>query len=247
MHDLIHTATFELASALAKHLPALLRILDRNWYELSQALALPREGRDWIRELRSVRNRWAHLSASPVSPEEIYRDADTLARVLDMLRATPDSVSAVEAVRRDALTDLAVSSNIAPNAMVDLADTAGQTPVSGTSEMLATAPQVAAGLFKTGNLVGLRSDPDTVVPIIAVMPGDAETRYQVFQNGRQATLMMLMMKNDCAGFNRTACACKVGSLQVRCLARRREAALRHYDLNQDRIMKDKIPNGRISA
>ncbi len=93
MHDLIHTATTELASALAKHLPALgagwwnenvvdrlsfqqqrtveergiarleqldlaalPRVLDRNWRELSQIYALPREGRDWVRELQSVRN-----------------------------------------------------------------------------------------------------------------------------------------------------------------------------------------------
>ena len=103
MHELIRTATVELAAFLAAHLPALgegwwkthvvdrlsfhqqrtveeralvkleqldcaalLRILDQNWYELSQTLSLPREGRTWIRELQSVRNRWAHLSASPV-------------------------------------------------------------------------------------------------------------------------------------------------------------------------------------
>ena len=35
--------------------------------------------------------------------------------------------------------------------------------------------------------MALRSDPDTVVPIIGVMAGTAETRYQVFQNNRQAT------------------------------------------------------------
>ena len=58
---------------------ALLRILDQNWHELSQALNLPREGRTWVRELQSVRNRWAHLSAAPVPAEDLYRDADTLA------------------------------------------------------------------------------------------------------------------------------------------------------------------------
>ena len=66
---------------------ALLRVLDQNWYELSQVLSLPREGRTWVRELQSVRNRWAHLSAAPVPAEDLYRDADTLARVLDMLDA----------------------------------------------------------------------------------------------------------------------------------------------------------------
>ena len=140
MHELIRTATAELAAFLAAHLPtlgegwwkthvadrlsfqqqrtveergltrleqldfaALLRILDQNWYELSQALDLPREGRTWVRELQAVRNRGAHLSASPVRAEDLYRDADTLARVLDMLGVAPASVAAVAAVKRDAL------------------------------------------------------------------------------------------------------------------------------------------------
>ena len=137
MHELIRTATAELAAFLATHLPALsadwwkthvadslsfqqqrtveergltrleqldfaalLRILDQNWYELSQALNLPREGRTWVRELQAVRNRWAHLSASPVRDEDLYRDADTLTRVLDVLGAAPASIAAVEAVKK---------------------------------------------------------------------------------------------------------------------------------------------------
>ncbi len=74
-------------------LATLLRVLDRNWHELSQMLALPREGRDQVRELQSVRNRWAHLSAVPVAAENTYRDAYTPARVFDMLGAEPDSVA----------------------------------------------------------------------------------------------------------------------------------------------------------
>ena len=77
---------------------ALLRIPDQNWYELSQTLNLPREGRTWVRELQSVRKRWAHLSAAPVPAEDLYRDADTLARVLGMLGAAPASVEAANTV-----------------------------------------------------------------------------------------------------------------------------------------------------
>ena len=36
---------------------ALLRVLDQNWYELSTTLRLPREGRNWVKELPTVRNR----------------------------------------------------------------------------------------------------------------------------------------------------------------------------------------------
>ena len=224
MHELIRTATAELAAFLAAHLPtlgegwwkthvadrlsfqqqrtveergltrleqldfaALLRILDQNWYELSQAFDLPREGRTWVRELQAVRNRWAHLSASPVRAEDLYRDADTLARVLDMLGAAAASVAAVAAVKRDALSDLTVPSDAPPNSTLDPANTAEPTAPPSDPEMPAAAPQPATTMFKVGDLVALRSDPDTIVPIIGVMAGTAETRYQVFQNNRQAT------------------------------------------------------------
>ncbi len=166
---------------------ALLRILDQNWYEFSQALNLPREGRTWVRELQAVRNRWAHLSASPMPAEDLYRDADTLARVLDMLGAAPAFVAAVAAVKKDALSDMTVPSDAPANSTLHPANTAEPTAPSSDPEMPAVAPQSATTMFKVGDLVALRSDPDTVVPIIGVMADTAETRYQVFQNNRQAT------------------------------------------------------------
>lgn len=42
-------------------------------------------------------------------------------------------------------------------------------------------------MFKVGDLVSLRSDPQTTGAIIGVLDGGAETRYQVFQNNSQAT------------------------------------------------------------
>ena len=66
---------------------ALLRILDQNWFELSQVATFTRESRTLVRELQAVRNRWAHLSAAPILPDDLYRDVDTLSRVLRILRA----------------------------------------------------------------------------------------------------------------------------------------------------------------
>ena len=37
--------------------------------------------------------------------EDLYRDTDTLARVLGMIGATSDSVAAVDAVKKDALSN----------------------------------------------------------------------------------------------------------------------------------------------
>src|ERR1017187_7844097 len=86
---------------------ALLRVLDQNWYELSGALSLPREGRTWVKELQTVRNKWAHLSAEAIPPSEVYRDADTLGRLLKILGAAPSSLQAVESTKSAALNAMA--------------------------------------------------------------------------------------------------------------------------------------------
>src|SRR5688500_4495492 len=64
---------------------ALLRVLDQNWYEVSRSFDLPSEARSWVKELQTVRNKWAHLSAELVPASEMYRDLDTLGRLLAAL------------------------------------------------------------------------------------------------------------------------------------------------------------------
>ena len=76
---------------------ALLRILDKNWYELSRAANLPREGRNWVKELQTVRNTWAHEPAEPVAIDDVFRDVDTLRRCLAILDAKRESLAVVEA------------------------------------------------------------------------------------------------------------------------------------------------------
>ena len=41
-------------------LAALLRILDQNWFELADLRKWPYEGRNFVKEMQTVRNRWAH-------------------------------------------------------------------------------------------------------------------------------------------------------------------------------------------
>ena len=166
---------------------ALLRVLDQNWYELSQSLTLPREGRTWIKELQGVRNRWAHLSAVPVPAEDLYRDADTLSRVLVMLDAGSESTSAVEAAKTDALSTMTASADATGSATTHQTTSAATLEASLSSNGDAKVSQGSATMFNVGDLVALRSDPETAMPVIGVVPGAAETRYHVFQDNRQAT------------------------------------------------------------
>ncbi len=57
-------------------LAALLRILDQNWFELADAYAWPYDGRNYVKEMQTVRNRWAHAQVAQPPADDVYRDLD---------------------------------------------------------------------------------------------------------------------------------------------------------------------------
>ncbi|MGD0088297.1 MAG: helicase-related protein [Planctomycetota bacterium] len=158
---------------------ALLRVFDQNWYELSNVLRLPREGRTWVKELQTVRNKWAHLSAEAMPASDVYRDADTLSKLLVMIEAPQASLDSVEA--RKATAVAAMASN--KSGTVEASAKHANEPVP----LRANTPPLPATLFSVGDLVALRSNPATILPVIEVIPGGGECRYRVFQNNAKAT------------------------------------------------------------
>jgi len=155
---------------------ALLRVLDQNWYELSNVMRLPREGRIWVKELQTVRNKWAHLSSEVMPASEVYRDADTLGRLLRMIDADSASLDAVESVKTAALAAMT------PRREVE--DQEAEHAPTGSAD---AAPASASSSFKVGDLVALRSNPSHHVPILEVITGGPECRYRVFENNSKAT------------------------------------------------------------
>ena len=163
---------------------ALLRVIDQNWYELSNQLHLSREARSWVKELQTVSNKWAHLSSETMPPSEIYRDADTLGRLLKALGADVASLKAVETTKTDAVAAMA-GSNVGP-----INHEQGQSTPADVSEANLsqdTSATVSPTMFKVGDLVTLRSDPNILFPVMDVIPGGAECRYRVFQDNAKTT------------------------------------------------------------
>jgi len=160
----------------ALDLAALLRVLDQNWYELSNCLRFPREARNWVKELQTVRNKWAHASAEEAHPSEVYRDADTLERLLSMIEADPAAIDAASALKDSALASMTKR----PDASEAQVSTASDTPFE-------EVPQKPIHLFGVGELVTLRSDNSIIVPVLEVIQGGPEIRYRVFQDGMKAT------------------------------------------------------------
>jgi hypothetical protein len=160
-------------------LAAILRVLDQNWNELAVAHPLPREGRNWVKELQSVRNRWAHAPAGGIGPTDAFRDADTLERLLVVVGAGPDLMKSVEAFKTEALARLAPSQPETPRAPGK-----GGAQAASHAAAPAPAPSAPTSMFSVGQLLCLRSNPAAVFPVLDVLPsGAAETRYRVFENG----------------------------------------------------------------
>lgn len=152
---------------------ALLRVLDQNWFELSSRLSLSREARTWVKELQAVRNRWAHLPAEGLPASDVYRDVDTLARLLNLVEAGQSTMEHVKAARAAAAAALTPSTS---HAQVP-------TLTEVTAEGVASEPI----MFSVGELVTLRSSPSEPLAVLEVLAGGTERRYKVFGSGSVAT------------------------------------------------------------
>jgi SNF2 family DNA or RNA helicase len=157
-------------------LSALLRLLDRNWNELYESANLPYEGRNWVKEMQTIRNKWAHSSTEEVPHEEKYRDIDTLGRLLKMLQADTETVERVEAARKQLLQKMA---GPAPMAI--------GSPAASSQEKPSPEQTEASGSFIPGQLVALKSDPSSQMPVMEQLSAGTENRYKVFHNGQVTT------------------------------------------------------------
>ncbi|MEW6707889.1 MAG: helicase-related protein [Pseudomonadota bacterium] len=160
-------------------LAAVLRVLDQNWNELAAVNPLPREARNWVKELQSARNRWAHAPAGGVGPTDAFRDADTLERLLAVVGASPDLMERLSAFKAETL------GRLAPKLEPQGAPAVGASEAAAPRPATASAPAPAsASKFAVGQLLCLRSNPAAVFPVLEVLAGGAvETRYRVFENG----------------------------------------------------------------
>jgi ATP-dependent helicase HepA len=158
-------------------LAALLRVLDQNWHELAAIEPLPRDARNWVKELQGVRNRWAHAPSAGVSPQDIYRDADTLSRLLEVLNAGDEDLNKVDQFKKQTLALMGQTKpelhQLSPIASEEHRAIAVANPLS-----------ISVYKFNVGQLVCQRANPSAVFPVLEIVTaGGTETRYRVFENG----------------------------------------------------------------
>lgn len=159
---------------------AILRVLDQNWSELAGVQPLPREARNWIKELQNVRNRWAHAPVGGVNPTDAFRDADTLERLLIIVRADSQLLQQIKEFKETTLSRMSGMLGSGANTSTNASGSQKLTEL----EVSALSQREQTSRFAVGQLLCLRSNPSAIFPVLEVLrSGTTETRYRVFENG----------------------------------------------------------------
>ena len=137
-------------------LAALLRVFDQNWYQLSNSQGFTNEDRHYVKEMMTIRNRWAHSDTQPRHRDDIFRDLDTIQRFARIIKAGDN---------------------------FDEALSEAKSKIYGSSiEQKAEVP-IEKKSFSLGDMVQIKSRPGEMGAVIAVVPGQPEARITVFLNG----------------------------------------------------------------
>jgi len=154
-------------SLAALDLAALLRVLDQNWYQISTKLDLTSESRHFVKEMQTVRNRWAHAGTEEFPVEDVYRDLDTLQRFASVINAKEELLQEIRVTKRSLL--------------------AKEMPLSARTEKNEHEPtqerKDRATEFEPGQIIFLKSNPTIKGAVVAVLPGKPENRFKVFVDG----------------------------------------------------------------
>jgi len=148
-------------------LAGLLRVLDKNWFQIANNLELTFETRHFVKEMITVRNRWAHTNTEGCPIDDIYRDLDTLQRFAVVIGAEDKLIQDIQETK----TSLISSEN---NTKTDTQGKETKTfPLKKKSEIE----------FEPGQIVILKSNPASRGAVLDTLPAKPENRFNVFIDG----------------------------------------------------------------
>jgi ATP-dependent helicase HepA len=152
-------------------LAGLLRVLDQNWYQISKSLDLTSEARHFVKEMQTVRNRWAHADTEGFPVDDIYRDLDTLQRFAVVIGADDKLIQDLRKTKAALL-----ASETQPQR-----DPSAETPSAPPERKNDVAE------FEPGQIVFAKSNPSSRGAVVAVLAGKPENRFKVFIDGTSQT------------------------------------------------------------
>lgn len=151
-------------------LAALLRVLDHNWYPISQKFRFTNQERNFVKEMQTVRNRWAHPDTHGIDPDEAYRDLDTLQRVMATIGAPEMKISDIKQLKMAILAENSVGST---SETMQFTDNKGSVINALTEDNI-----------RIGSIVSLKSESSKIGPVIEIIGQLPSLRYTVFLDGK---------------------------------------------------------------
>ncbi|MDZ7697758.1 MAG: Swt1 family HEPN domain-containing protein [Deltaproteobacteria bacterium] len=148
-------------------LASLLRVFDQNWYEISTKLKFSRESRHFLKEMQTVRNRWAHASPDGFPVDDIYRNLDTVQRFAEIIDSEKNLIKKIKRIKSELLKSDTPS-------YPDMTENEGQANKS---------KRIDAAEFEPGQIILLKANPDKKGAVVSVIPSSPENRYNVFIDG----------------------------------------------------------------
>ena len=141
-------------------LAALLRVFDQNWHEISQQCNFTYEDRHFIKEMPSVRNRWAHIPSKGYNADDTYRDFDTIQRFLKLINTEQVLIEELQKIKLDVVAAQKFES-------VDRVIS-----IENNNQ------------FQPTQIVTVKSDHSKFGPIISIQQGSPENTINVFIDGK---------------------------------------------------------------
>lgn len=148
-------------------LAAVLRIADKNWYDMRSFAYLPTSERECIRDMQSVRNNWAHCAGTLPGKDAIIHDIEVLIKFFEQMETPRADINQLEEFKKNVQNE-----NIA--AMI---------PVEEKEEDIIVEGEISDSEIKEKDTVYLVGDPKTRGMVFSVQNIGTTTKYEVFVDG----------------------------------------------------------------
>lgn len=148
-------------------LASLLRIADKNWYDFRNYAYLPTHERECIRDMRGVRNNWAHCAGTLPGKDAVIHDIEVIIKFFEQSGASAEEIRAVEEFLRNVESEKFTSIT---NDFLTEEDHA-EIPLESNCEI------------KEKDTVYLVGEPQTKGMVFSVENIGNTTKYEVFVDG----------------------------------------------------------------
>ncbi len=153
-------------------LAALLRIANKSWYDMRTVAYLPTSEREVVREMMTVRNNWAHCSATLPGKDAIIHDLNTISVFIDQLGGSQSVLSDIDHI---------ISAIEEPDSLPSIP--AAQTAhAEETSEVSGQNLLDQSDQIHENSLVYLVGSPETRGIVVSIRDIGSITQYGVFVN-----------------------------------------------------------------